>query len=90
MPKTNEVIFDEPYEQRKLLGSGEIFGGKDILSDGIFVLERRNFPATLFYGRYEDLGMASVAPVQASTSDNEGAPTVRLTTGNGRSSLLQS
>ena len=81
MPKTNEVIFDEPYEQRKLLGSGEIFGGKDILSDGIFVLERRNFPATLFYGRYEDLGMASAAPVQASTSDNEGAPTVRLTTG---------
>ena len=80
MPKTNEVIFDEPYEQRKLLGSGEIFGGKDILSDGIFVLERRNFPSTLFYGRYEDLGAASIKePV--SVSDTEGAPTVRLTTG---------
>jgi ribA/ribD-fused uncharacterized protein len=80
VPKTNEVMFDEPYEQRKLFGASEIFGGKDILNEGIFVLERRNFPASLFYGRYENFG-AAVPTQEGATGTTEGEATVRLTTG---------
>ena len=80
MPKTNEVLFDEPYEERKLFGVNDMFGRKDILASGIFVLERRNYPASLFYGRYQEAGEV-VTEEGAPTGDTEGTASVRLTSG---------
>ena len=81
MPKTNEVLFDEPYEERKLFGWHNIFGERDVLKDGIFVLERRNFASTVFYGRYEEGGVAAEVKADEDVGGMEGAASVRLTTG---------
>ena len=80
MPKTSDVLFDEPYEQRKLFGINDMFGRKDILASGIFSLERRNFPASLFYGRYEEAGAAVAAPTEG-VAYTQGTESVRLVTG---------
>jgi predicted NAD-dependent protein-ADP-ribosyltransferase YbiA (DUF1768 family) len=78
IPKTNEVIFDEPYEQRKLFGAHNFLGNPDPLVQGIYALERRNFPTSLFYGRYDDSGVV----VEAETvSIAEGSASVRLANG---------
>ena len=84
IPRANEVLFDEPYEQRKLFGVNELLGKKDILQNGIFILERRNFPASLFYGRYEEAGAAmagDATEAAAAGAGTQGAASVRLTTG---------
>ena len=83
VPKVNDVIFDEPYETRKLFGHHNALGGKDMILEGIFVLERRNFPATLFYGRYEDTPEAAAAAAEAAPEQGgaESAASVRLTSG---------
>lgn len=80
IPKTNEVIFDEPYEERKLFGPHNTLGKDDILSEGILVLQRRNFPASLFYGRYQD-AVETPEEVAAAASAGTDGSTVRLTTG---------
>lgn len=84
VPKVNEVIFDQPNESRKLFGYHNSLGGKDIILEGIFVLERRNFPASLFYGRYEDTPEAAAAAKEVAVESEggaEGAQSVRLKTG---------
>ena len=70
MPKTNEILFDQPNESRKIFGDYNLFGRKDILAKGLLALERRNFPNSLFYGRYEEVG------TDTSTKQAEGAPGV--------------
>lgn len=80
-PTTNEVLFDEPYETRKLFGQHNLLGQKDIISEGIFVLERRSFPASLFYGRYQDrVETADEAAAVAAAINTEGS-SVRLASG---------
>ena len=74
LPVANQVLFDQPYETRKLFGSGALFH-KDFLREGIIQLERRNFPNSLFYGRYEDV--AGSGSVVESKKDGR----LRLTTG---------
>ena len=84
VPKVNEVIFDQPNEARKLFGYHNSLGGKDMILEGIFVLERRNFPASLFYGRYEDTPEAAAAAKEIAVEGEggaEGAQSVRLKTG---------
>ena len=84
VPRVNEVIFDEPYETRKLFGAHNALGSKDAMLEGIFVLERRNFPATLFYGRYEESAEAAAAATEAAivaVGGTEGTASVRLTSG---------
>jgi len=84
VPKVNEVIFDQPNEARKLFGYHNSLGGKDMILEGIFVLERRNFPASLFYGRYEDTPEAAAAAKEVAVEGEggaEGAQSVRLKTG---------
>ena len=84
VPKVNEVIFDEPNESRKLFGYHNALGGKDMILEGIFVLERRNFPASLFYGRYEDTPEAAAAAKEVAAEAEggaEGSQSVRLKTG---------
>jgi predicted NAD-dependent protein-ADP-ribosyltransferase YbiA (DUF1768 family) len=63
IPTTNQILFDEPYEQRKLFGTHNLLGKDDMISEGIFVLERRPFTSTHFYGRYEKAGTPLPAPV---------------------------
>jgi len=81
VPKVNEVIFDEPYETRKLFGPHNTLGSGDMFTEGILALERRNFPATLFYGRYEDSAEAAAAAAEEVTEGVEGTASVRLTSG---------
>lgn len=83
VPKVNEVIFDEPNESRKLFGYHNALGGKDMILEGIFVLERRNFPASLFYGRYEDTPEAAAAAKEVAEGEGgaESSQSVRLKTG---------
>lgn len=84
VPKINDVHFDEPYETRKLFGAHNSMGAKDMILEGIFVLERRNFPATLFYGRYEETAEAAAAAAEAVATESggvEGSASVRLTSG---------
>ena len=55
-----------------------------MILEGIFVLERRNFPATLFYGRYEETAEAAAAVAEAVAAESggaEGSASVRLTSG---------
>ena len=73
-PIANQVLFDQPYETRKLFAAKSLFD-KDQLRDGIFQLERRNFPNSLFYGRYEDV------PGAGSVLDSKKDGRIRLTTG---------
>lgn len=73
-PVANQVLFDQPYETRKLFAARSLFD-KDQLRDGIFQLERRNFPNTLFYGRYEDV------PGAGSVVESKKDGRLRLTTG---------
>jgi predicted NAD-dependent protein-ADP-ribosyltransferase YbiA (DUF1768 family) len=90
IPETKDVLFDEPYEKRKLFGQGSLFSkqinreGKvvwmDPLLDGIFTLERRAFPPSLFYGRYEDSAVAVNAEDRAVVEET-GAGRVRLDNG---------
>lgn len=84
VPKVNEVIFDQPNEARKLFGYHNSLGSKDMILEGIFVLERRNFPASLFYGRYEDTPEAAAAAKEVAAEGEGGAESsqsVRLKTG---------
>ena len=68
MPKTNEILFDQPNEQRKIFGDYNLFGRKDVLAKGLIALERRNFTNSLYYGRYEQVGTdTSVAAAEGST-----------------------
>lgn len=73
-PVANQVLFDHPYETRKLFASSALFH-KDQLRDGIVQLERRNFPNSLFYGRYEDV------PGAGSVIETKKDGRIRLTTG---------
>lgn len=80
IPKTNEVMFDEPYETRKLFGFNDLLNERDILKDGIFVLERRNFSASQFYGRYQEGAVGEVKEEDLG-GGTEGTASIRLTTG---------
>jgi predicted NAD-dependent protein-ADP-ribosyltransferase YbiA (DUF1768 family) len=80
-PTTNQVLFDEPYETRKLFGQHNLLGQNDIISEGIFVLERRSFPPSLFYGRYQDALETPEESALSSASTNTDGATVRLATG---------
>lgn len=73
-PVANQVLFDQPYETRKLFAAKSLFD-KDLLRDGIIQLERRNFPNSLFYGRYEDV------PGAGSVLETKKDGRLRLTTG---------
>lgn len=79
IPKTNEVIFDEPYEERKLFGAHNLFGVRDTLNEGVFVLERRNFSSSLLYGRYDEPG--AIVQTGEETSRSEDSVSVRLANG---------
>lgn len=82
IPKTNEILFDEPYEMRKLFGAHNMFGKHDILKDGVFVLERRNFTASQFYGRYETAAQEAEGKTDEEVGGGtEGTASIRLTTG---------
>jgi predicted NAD-dependent protein-ADP-ribosyltransferase YbiA (DUF1768 family) len=90
IPETRDVLFDEPYEKRKLFGSTNLFKpqfdkeGKllweDPLLSGIFKLERRAFAPSLFYGRYEDKAVA-VDERDRAVVEETGAGRVRLDNG---------
>jgi predicted NAD-dependent protein-ADP-ribosyltransferase YbiA (DUF1768 family) len=65
-PVTSQVLFDEPYETRKLFGAHNLFGSKkDELSKGIYSLLRRDFPIHINYGRYEEPSAEAVAAAKA-------------------------
>lgn len=79
-PTTNQIMFDEPYETRKLFGDYNLFGKKDILASGIFLLERHPFKIWQEYGRYQrEAGEGPVGPAQVVTTGEEG--TVTMTSG---------
>jgi len=80
IPVAKEVLFEEPYEERKLFGAYNLFGIYDPLAEGIYYFERKSFPSSLFYGRYED---ARVAVPEESTQvvEESGKGRVRLETG---------
>jgi|LakMenEpi03Aug12_release.lakeMendotaPanAssembly.Ray.scaffolds.fasta_scaffold227494_3 predicted NAD-dependent protein-ADP-ribosyltransferase YbiA (DUF1768 family) len=90
VPEAREVLFDQPYETRKLFGNQNTFATQkdvkgniiweDPLSDGIFRLERRPFYLTNFYGRYEDRE-TTVTAEQTAVVEETGAGRVRLATG---------
>ncbi len=83
MPVTKEVLFDEPYEERKLFGMHNLFKlpvGSDKLEAGIFRLERKAFPSSLFYGRYENVA-TQVDPRATQVVEESGQGRVRLATG---------
>jgi predicted NAD-dependent protein-ADP-ribosyltransferase YbiA (DUF1768 family) len=83
MPVTKEVLFDEPYEERKLFGVHNLFRlsqGVDLLEEGIFRLERKPFPSSLFYGRYENVA-TQVDPRATQVVEESGQGRVRLATG---------
>ena len=68
IPLTKDILFEEPYETRKLFGDYNLFrigGGKDRLRDGIYMLERRPFKASVFYGRYEEATGDTMTTVSA-------------------------
>jgi predicted NAD-dependent protein-ADP-ribosyltransferase YbiA (DUF1768 family) len=86
-PRTRDVLFDQPYEERKLFGAFNLLGPGDQMKDGIFQLERRNFPASLFYGRYEVATAETAAAAGGEEEVVEGGEFVKLTTG-GRARLF--
>jgi predicted NAD-dependent protein-ADP-ribosyltransferase YbiA (DUF1768 family) len=80
VPVTREVLFDEPYEERKLFGAYNLFGKKDPLGEGIYRLERRSFPSSVFYGRYE-VQATQVSAEATGVVEESGKGRVRLETG---------
>ncbi len=82
MPKTNEILFDQPYEERKIFGDYNLFGRKDVLAKGLVALERRTFPATLHYGRYEEAGAVTTGlPEEGSAAGVSSGARITLATG---------
>jgi len=69
IPNTRDVLFDEPYETRKLFGAYNLFGKEDILSSGIFQLRRHNFPSWKRYGRYGEEGPAAATTTFAPSAE---------------------
>lgn len=80
IPVTKEVLFEEPYEERKLFGAYNLFGKDDPLSEGIFRLERKAFPSSLFYGRYEE-APTKVPSEETQVVEESGKGRVRLENG---------
>lgn len=90
IPETRQVVFDEPYEVRKLFGAGTLFPTQrgpegeliweDPLLSGIFRLERRTFRPSLFYGRYEE-GDFEVSAEDTAVVTETGKGQVRLENG---------
>ena len=78
-PTTNQVLFDEPYETRKLFGVHNLLGKKDILANGIIKLHCRPFHLWQEYGTYDTTGVVTEAPVDVVTTGEAG--TVLLTSG---------
>lgn len=81
MPKTNEILFDQPNEQRKIFGDYNLFGRKDVLAKGLVALERRNFPNSLYYGRYEEPGTDTTSVAAEGSSGVSTAARATLTSG---------
>lgn len=81
MPKTNEILFDQPNEERKIFGDYNLFGRKDVLAKGLIALERRNFSNSMYYGRYEAAGTDTSAMPAEGTQGVSSAARVSLTSG---------
>lgn len=80
IPVAKEVLFDEPYEERKLFGPHNLFSMDDPLVEGIYYLERKAFPSSVFYGRYEASRVA--VPEEATfVVEESGKGRVRLESG---------
>ena len=90
VPETRNVLFDQPYEVRKLFGRATLFPSirdpegnllwEDPLLEGIFRLERKPFAPSLFYGRYEE-GPTSVSDEATAVVQETGKGQVRLENG---------
>jgi predicted NAD-dependent protein-ADP-ribosyltransferase YbiA (DUF1768 family) len=80
IPVTKEVLFDEPHEERKLFGAYNLFGIYDPLAEGIYSLERKPFPSSVFYGRYEE-SKVKLSAEATQVVEESGKGRVRLETG---------
>ncbi len=81
-PVTSDILFDEPYEKRKLFGTHNLLGGKDMLGEGIYSLLRRDFPTHVAYGRYLEPTEEALAAAAAGAEEGLGAGvTVKLVNG---------
>ena len=82
-PVTSQVLFDEPYETRKLFGAHNLFGSQaDHLAGGIYSLIRRDFPNHTVYGRYESPSAEALEAAKAVTADVLGlSASVKLANG---------
>lgn len=78
IPIAKDVLFDEPYETRKLFGNYNLFK-EDRISRGIYILERRPFKASLFYGRYEDATENTITTVSRTEVEVPIGTTVLIT-----------
>ena len=78
-PTTNQVFFDQPYETRKLFGAHNLLGKDDVLTDGLFRLQRRTFTLWQEYGRYDTVAQVGVVATNVVSTGEEG--TVVLTSG---------
>lgn len=87
-PVTSQILFDEPYETRKLFGAHNLFGTqKDPLGEGIYSLIRREFPTHIAYGRYEEPSEEAVEAARAGAADALAA-TVSVKLANGVTARL--
>lgn len=82
-PVTRDILFDEPYETRKLFGAHNLLSAqKDLLSDGIYSLIRREFATHIAYGRYEEPTAEALEAARAEASDAlVSSVSVKLTNG---------
>jgi predicted NAD-dependent protein-ADP-ribosyltransferase YbiA (DUF1768 family) len=81
-PVTSQILFDEPYETRKLFGRHNLFGKDDMLGEGIHSLLRRDFPTHIAYGRYVEPTAEAVEAAKAGAEEGiVGGVSVKLATG---------